>query len=884
MLITKISIKTRLLILCLLPALVIVGFSANSVIHIQNKLHSYTVIDEKAQSLYMLSELSKHIYDGLNKRLSGEDASSSLERSKRVISELKQTAHSVAHKHYGVVELESDITSGLEELGDIISELSEVTPEGSIELGRVLYEVLQDIYSDIQRVDSHNADVDIHKLDLVLSDLSWLHYWMEREAWLAQEIVRLDWTYSEYSSDYFQISERQQFYLDKYITAGANSKQIELLLGLFSSRDFSQSTYLREQVLNNRQGDADLSNLIHIIEKRNLLVDRQLSLFAENLRSELEISITKNQRSMLLLALAMCAVLGAMFVWGSSTLYRINSKLRRILNTMSSLRSKNGVEQIPVDGKDEFTKFAKSLNSIIKDQMNHEKQLVKAKEHAEAANKAKSIFLANMSHEIRTPLNGIIGMAEILSDSHLNNSQKEILSDIDASSHALLVLINDILDLSKIESGNLTLSMHEADIRDAVFDTVNMISSKALKQHVELLIDLDPTLPDLVNIDEFRFKQVLMNLLSNAVKFTNDGFVSIELRYHQEDEQSWLTCSVIDSGVGIEKDKQEDIFKPFTQEDGSITRQFGGTGLGLTICRQIVGLMGGTISVDSTKGMGSCFEFTVPLETFKQICERPTYSYKALLVSNKSKYTDLITSECERYGLEVTVCLNIAQALEKENNYQIVMYCYSGQSGSRNDLSQLSQRHSEAELIALQHHLYLSSDIESLVSATMTLPILGKKLGALLRKISISGEMSHKPYETLEDFSSESLNHRRVLIVEDNLMNQKIASFFLSKAGIDYQIASNGQEAINIIETGKEFSAILMDCMMPIMDGLTATRKIREWEENNQKGRMPIIALTASVLQEEIDSCFEAGMDAYLPKPYKSQQLFDTFERLNVAV
>ncbi|WP_331417502.1 sensor histidine kinase [Vibrio sp. M260112] len=360
----------------------------------------------------------------------------------------------------------------------------------------------------MQPLASHNSSIAIHSLDLVLSDLSWLYYWMEREAWLTQEINWFGWVYTDYAEEYFRISERQQFYLDKFINLGADSEQIDVLLDILASRDFQQGL---------------------------LVKDRQLIFFTQQLQTELKHAISNAEQALWLIAILGVTIFTVMFTWGYSTLMRINSE----------------------------------LNQIIEQQKEYEQKLVMAKEDAEAASRAKSIFLANMSHEIRTPLNRIIGMAEILSASHLSSSQKEILSDIDTSSHALLVLINDILDLSKIESGNLMLSIHSVSLREMVFDTINMISSKALKQDVELKVEFADDLPNHIDIDDFRFKQVLMDLLSNAVKFTQQGSVSIEVAA----QEGFLVCHVADSGVGISQEKLSEIFKPFTQEDGSITRR-----------------------------------------------------------------------------------------------------------------------------------------------------------------------------------------------------------------------------------------------------------------------------------------------------------------------
>lgn len=736
-----------------------------------------------------------------------------------------------------------------------------------------------DLYASVLSLEGTHSNSRVHQLDLILSDLSWLHFWMEREAWLVQEIQVEGWAYIDYAPEYFQISERQQFYLDKFIGLGADTEQVESLLDIFTSRDFQQGSIVKEQILYNRFQREELKQSVGIIEQRNQLVEDQLAVFSSQLQGELQESIETSQRSMWVIAISGLFVFIVMFAWGASTLYRINSKLSRILRVMGNMRDSEDVEQIPIDGNDEFTRFAHELNYTIKRQKAYELKLVDAKNNAEAANQAKSVFLANMSHEIRTPLNGIIGMTEILSDSHLSSSQKEILNDIDASSHALLVLINDILDLSKIESGNLVLSPHLANTRELVFDAINMMNAQALKQEVALEVDFCGDIPVYVEMDEFRVKQVLMNLLSNAIKFSPNG--SVMVRVSVIDSQQ-LSFEVADTGVGISNDKLQEIFKPFTQEDGTITRRFGGTGLGLTICSQLVDLMDGDISVESIAGEGSKFMFTLPLILPEKPPTPTQYALKALFISNQAVHQQLAFSECVRLGLDLVQCETCTQISDLQDEFDVVIYCFARHSHSRRDLSELRAKFPSADIIGMQHHLYVVADLGALLSTQVSLPLLGKRFENMLSqcqkesRFNISQRSSYKPKLDVGMV-------KRVLIVEDNLMNQKIASFFLSKVGIGFTIASNGLEALNLVKSNQEFCAVLMDCMMPIMDGLTATKEIRRWEQENNKSPVPIIALTASVLPEEIQSCFDVGMDAYLPKPYKSKQLFDIFERLHVT-
>ncbi|MDE1357718.1 ATP-binding protein [Vibrio aestuarianus] len=576
-------------------------------------------------------------------------------------------------------------------------------------------------------------------------------------------------------------------------------------------------------------------------------------------------------------------VLIFLYILGASTYYRVTSKLSHILNTMRRLsQQQDKIEQISVEGNDEFAHFTRNLNQIIQQQQQYEIALLETKEAAIAANRAKSAFLANMSHEIRTPLNGIIGMTEMLSRSDLKVKEREILSDIDTSSQILLILINDILDLSKIESGNLELAPHRFELAEMVYDTVHLVNAKALSQHVELNINLDPALPRIVVADEYRLKQILMNLLSNAVKFTNDGYVNTELTF-QAGEKPSIRFVVSDTGKGIDKEMLETIFEPFTQEDHTITRRFGGTGLGLAICRQLLDLMNGRISVQSTQSLGSSFEFVVPVEVPLEQPQTELLATHVLLVTNASNYSAAIKRDCVRIGVEFSEVKNAEEALHVKLPVSCVLYCQTLTASLQSDLIDLHDQFPRVKVLVLQHHLFINQDFVRFAQPMLTLPFLGSRFERAMRELLVASVWESE--KDLLSARADSIieNGKRILIVEDNLMNQKIASFFLEKAGLDYMVANNGQEALDAITQGGQFCAVLMDCMMPVMDGLTATKKIRQWEQEQGKNKLPIIALTASVLEEDIKNCFDAGMDAYLPKPYKSKQLFDIFSELNVA-
>lgn len=874
---SNMSIKNRLLILCLIPTLVIVSFSTNVVRDFQNKLHSYQMVSEKADAISLLAEFSHHLYVALHKRLNGLNADEAISNAQQLMERVSQVAHTSDHVHHGK-QSPTSAGSYIEELQYLLPEISESSHEATVEIGQLIYTVYHDLLVEVNGQESHEASIKIHHLDLVLSDLGWLYFWMEREAWLTQEIRWFEWQYSDYAEEYFRIRERQQLYLDKFVSLGANSSQVQALLDLFASREFQRGALVKEALLNHSGNVLPPAEFIEIIRTRNKVVEKQLIAFSNTLKQELEQSINDAKQGLWLVAIAAAIVFLIMFAWGASTVYRINTKLAKILYVMKRVSEKDHAQQIPIDGKDEFSTFAVKLNQIIDQQKVYARNLVQAKESAEAANQAKSVFLANMSHEIRTPLNGIIGMTEILADSHLTAGQKEILADVDTSSHALLLLINDILDLSKIESGNLVLSVHSVDVREMVYETVNMVSANALKQQVEVQIRFSPDLPLHIELDDFRFQQVLMNLLSNAIKFTRNGVATVELDVNSQG----LQCNVIDNGIGISADKLDDIFKPFIQEDGSITRRFGGTGLGLAICSQLIDLMGGKIEVSSTTGVGSRFSFTIPLSCSQTQPDTINLNSQAILISNDSAYQELVIGESERVGVGLTVYDHVDDIAEGNNNATIIMYCTERNRSAKSDTNKLRKFYPNAEIIGLHHHLYLKPELDNMLSGSVSLPLLGRRFVSALQN-AISNNQLNEHSDAISDCDSHILDMKTVLIVEDNLMNQKIASFFLHKIGIEYVIASNGLDALNIVKSGENFCAILMDCMMPIMDGLTATKEIRQWERAQGREKVPIIALTASVLPEEIQSCFDAGMDAYLPKPYKSQQLFDTFERLKVT-
>jgi signal transduction histidine kinase/CheY-like chemotaxis protein len=525
-----------------------------------------------------------------------------------------------------------------------------------------------------------------------------------------------------------------------------------------------------------------------------------------------------------------------------------------------------------------------------------------ALQRAEKASRAKSEFLARMSHEIRTPMNGVLGMAELLRHSTtLDNRQRRYASTIHQSGSALLDIINDILDFSKIEAGKLELDVAPFCLRDIVEDAVDILAERAHSKGLELVCDIPAEFDTKVCGDGQRLRQVIINLISNAVKFTERGEVKITVRHEGAGLlNSAFRFEVKDTGIGIKPENCDAIFESFAQEDSTTTRQYGGTGLGLAICKQLVELMGGQIGVSSTPAVGSTFYFSVPLST-DPTAERDRRTTvlsrtRMLIVDDNSTNREILRHHLVSWGVIVTEAHSGHQALEildKSLDGQFDVLILDGQMPDMKGAALASTIRTRPHFGDVPM-LLMSSALATTPTADITgdgatawlsKPIRRTQLHASLASLVLNQSQSAGPAIEGSRRNANAPAHsvhkmsrvRRVLLVEDNPVNQEVAQAMLQELGVEAVSAWSGEEALEKLFTDR-YEVVLMDCQMPKLDGYGATSRFRDWEKEHQRSRTPIVALTANALTGDAEKCFAAGMDRYLSKPFTSDQLYQVLE------
>ncbi len=541
---------------------------------------------------------------------------------------------------------------------------------------------------------------------------------------------------------------------------------------------------------------------------------------------------------------------------------------------------------------EEITRTNHELETTVED-------LEVAIEAAEASSKSKSEFLANMSHEIRTPMNGIIGMTDLLQRTELHEKQSQYVKTIKNSGQSLLSIINDILDFSKIEAGKLSLEKVEFDLPELMAETCDLFSNQAEQKKLELICDIPDTISTNYIGDPTRLKQVLINLLGNAFKFTETGEIVVSVSLDDKNkealsESSILNFSVSDTGTGIPEEKLHSIFESFNQADGSTTRQFGGTGLGLTISTQLIELFNGEISVESEVGKGSTFHFTVKLGNAAPDAEKTEIRFdrsRVLIVDDNVTNRRIFSHQLRNWNLRVDAAESGEQALEmlhkahtENDQYQLALLdqVMPGMTGV--DLAQAISRDSatkDLKLAMLSSAMLPDSEItDKLFSCALHKPIQPAILKSCIQQLLSNDKITfEKKIKLKDDQKIITVFNAKILVAEDNPVNQIVVDEILTELGCEVEIADNGKLAFEAWKKD-EYDIVFMDMQMPVMDGCAATGAIRNWEENSGSGKpQTIIALTANAMEGDRERFLAAGMDDYLSKPFEQDDMIKLLSR-----
>ncbi len=681
-------------------------------------------------------------------------------------------------------------------------------------------------------------------------------------------------------------------YIDKVVLAMADALIVTDRLGIIKT--INPATihlfgYTQDELINN-----SISLLFHDSEQLDLIHQKYLD-FAAHDTHKLE---------------------GDRYLENIEILCLSKAKEEILISFSCSPISNHRLEHDPASAHD-FVYVGRDITELRR----KEQELLAARQFAEHSAKAKSIFLANMSHEIRTPMNGVLGMTDLLLGTPLDARQQDFVENIRLSGNLLLSLINRILDLSKLDAGELKLENLPFNLENFIEETLELFALQAHKKGLELNASFAENLPTLLTIDTVRLRQIMMNLIGNAIKFTEHGEVLVKIARDRDFEQTlatsvsdlanhhlpqiYLRFSVIDTGMGIDAGDQDKLFKPFSQVDTSTTRLFGGTGLGLAISRQLVELMQGEIGVLSPvdSGRGTHFWFRIPFTVPPQP-ESQSLGDKAqglakrriLVIDGHQHSRDVIRYHLAKFGATLYEANNLKEAiacLDSVRPLDAVLIDWN--SIGSNGVEVAHQLHAKPELVNLPLIAILTTncqgEIQSIINqgfcGYVRKPLKRKRLltaiyAALNIELPLDSFPTNSPIvqNARETNSNEDLSNLKILLAEDNIVNQKVMMSYLSQLGCKADLAENGERVLQSIKT-KNYDIILMDCQMPLLDGYATTQAIRQLEANHQSSQskhLVIIAMTANAFTEDRDRCLAVGMDDYVSKPIRREKLRETLQ------